>query len=400
MTKKSLLLLLLLIGLLLPLCAFAAPAEELSAELVLHASDKEKLFRVNDGRLKEPYTGRKNQENWIEIEAPSGKAIHGISLRWRANTAPVLLERWDEAAAAYVDAGTVNTGVMAHEFVTADGWHKLRLRSTDDKGTLALIELRAFGPGELPEDVQVWQPPCTDADLLVLVAHPDDEYIFLGGMIPYYAVERQAHVAVAYMTLQNEPRLHELLDGLWTAGVREYPYVLGFFDKLSEKTRIIYKYWDEQKALDAVAELIDTAKPSVVVTQDLNGEYGHGAHRAVADLCLRVIRDGERTLQHPPKKLYLHLWEEQPIVMDWQQPMAAAGGKSALELAQAAFKCHKSQQGFGVKLRSGREFRFEVKANNRFDNAKFGLAHSTVGADEAADDVLEHVVQKPRRNGT
>ena len=381
-----------LILILLALAASAAAdtAEDISAECTYTASQREKLFRLTDGRTKQIFEGNKNKENWIEVETPRGKSAAALYFNWRAETPEVLLERYDASAGDYVAYKTVNTGAMLHEYVPVDGLTRFRLRSSDKTGMIALTELTVLTEGDTPDWVQVWQPPCEDADILFFVAHPDDELIFFGGAIPYYAQERGLHVAVAYMTCKDEIRRHELLNGLWTAGVREYPYMLGFYDKLCfYKTRTAYKYWGgEDAALDAAAGLIDTTHARVIVTQDVNGEYGHGEHMAVADLMLRIVRDGERTLKNPPQKLYLHLWEENPIEIGWETPMA--DGRTPLEVAASAFKCHESQQGYSQKTRSGKTFRFEVKADGMYSNSKFGLAWTSVGPDEARNDFMEH----------
>ena len=373
--------------------ALAEKAEDISQKCEFTASDKSKLFRLTDGKTKAAFEGKKKKENWIEVKTPAGKPAAGLYMIWKADTPAVALEVWDAGAGEFKPYATVNGGAMVHEFIKVENLTRFRFRSTDETGVIPITELTVLTEGDLPGWVQAWQPPCTDADILFFVAHPDDELIFFGGGIPWYAGEKKLHVAVAYMTLKEEPRLHELLDGLWTAGVREYPYVLGFFDKLCIKVRTAYKYWGEDAALDAVAKLLDDTHARVVVTQDVNGEYGHGGHMAVADLCLRVIRDGERELKSKPQKLYLHLWKENKITMDWQIPMEWAGGKTALEVGAEAFKCHRSQQGYDVKLRNGKIFKFEVRANSMFDNAKFGLAYTSVGPDEAKNDFLEHVTR-------
>ena len=66
-----------------------------------------------------------------------------------------------------------------------------------------------FSDGELPDWVQQWEPTPKKADLLLLVAHPDDELIFFGGTIPTYAVEKNMNVVVAYMSYSNTTRRSE-----------------------------------------------------------------------------------------------------------------------------------------------------------------------------------------------
>ncbi|MBQ8162254.1 MAG: PIG-L family deacetylase [Clostridia bacterium] len=384
--------------LLLPQAVAENVATELTGEITFRGTDTNQLRRLTDGSVKKYYEGKRNKENWIEMDAPKGQKIHTLYLIWKSETSPVSLEVWEKGDWSQVRL--VNDGGYLHEVVRlAGGAERVRLRSTSKVGAIPVLELRAFSEGELPGDVQEWQESCTEADILVLVAHPDDEYLFLGGTIPWYAMEEHRHVAVAYMTVKEDLRYHELLNGLWTAGVREYPYMLGFYDKLSYELKYIYKYWGEDQALDKVARLIETTRPQVVITQGLLGEYGHAGHQAVADLCVRLIRDGERNMSWQPKKLYLHMNKENPISMDWSRTVTEdPEHRTALEIARDAFHCHASQVGFSQKIHwgpnKGKMFKFEVVEGGYMDNAAFGLVYSAVGPDDALDDFLEHIPQR------
>ena len=48
-------------------------------------------------------------------------------------------------------------------------------------------------------EAREWQPSCEKADLLLIVAHPDDELLWFGGALPTYAGERGMAVQVMYM---------------------------------------------------------------------------------------------------------------------------------------------------------------------------------------------------------
>ena len=84
-----------------------------------------------------------------------------------------------------------------------------------------------------------------------------------------------------------------------------------------------------------------------------------------------------------PYKLYIHLWKENVIRFDWQQPLSAFGGKTGLEVARAAFKKHVSQQ-------HGKH-QYAVRDSGQYDCSIFGLYYSAVGLDERRDDLFEHV---------
>ena len=389
--KKLLPLLLLALCLCFP--ALAEEATDITGKCEISSSYYRNTFRVNDGKTKTRFDKdiKKKQDNWIEFKTPKKTPAYGLYMIWPEEAPVVALEIYNSKTKAWEHFADVNRGEYVHEYIELPGVQRFRLHSTDEKGSMPLLEMNVLSEGELPDWVQVWEPSHTQCDLLLLSAHADDEYIFFGGAIPYYIAEGY-NVQVAFAAIQSEVRLHELLNALWVAGGKNYPVFLGFYDKLCEKARTAYKYWGgEDAALDAFAALIEQTRPSVVITHDINGEYGHGAHMACADMALQVIRDGKRDLQWKPQKLYLHLWKENPITVEWEQPHENLGGRTPLEVAQLAFKEHKSQQGFSAETRSGREFKFKVHSHGMFDNADFGLAYTTVGPDVACNDFMENV---------
>ena len=67
--------------------------------------------------------------------------------------------------------------------------------------------------------------------------------------------------------------------------------------------------------------------------------------------------------------------------MDWRQPLTAFDGRTAFDIAEEAFACHISQQHTDYK----------VEDYGPYDNAKFGLAFSTVGEDVEKNDFFEHL---------
>lgn len=258
-----------------------------------------------------------------------------------------------------------------------------------------LCEVYALAGDTPPAWVQVWQPPCEDADLLVLPTHADDEHLWFGGTMPYYAGEKGMAVQVAYMTNHwGEPyRPHELLNGLWTVGVRNYPIISDFPDLYASKESLesARQVYDEEAVTAWQVEQLRRFKPSVVLGHDVDGEYGHGAHMLNAATLLAALECSGDAARYPESaetygvwqvpKCYLHLWPENTIQMEWgEMPMAAFDGRTALELAAEGFACHVSQTQW-----------FEVKAGGSNDCRKFGLAYTNVGPDEAKNDFFEHI---------
>ena len=261
-----------------------------------------------------------------------------------------------------------------------------------------LTDVYGLTEGTLPDWVQVWQPPCERADLMIMSTHADDEHLWFGGAMPYYAGELGYDVQVVYLTYHYEEtyREHELLNGLWKVGVRHYPVITQkFYDEKETKQSMdmAIAYFGYDRVLAFQVEMLRRFSPRVVLGQDINGEYGHGAHKLNAHTLLEALQKYEDPSVFPesaekygiPKvqKCYLHLWEENQITVEWSDKILSHfGGKSALDMAIEGFSCHKSQQ----------RWSFRVKDYGKYDCRLFGLVYTTVGNDTpGVNDMFEHV---------
>ena len=256
-----------------------------------------------------------------------------------------------------------------------------------------LRSIQVFSAGVLPGWVQQWQPPLAKADLVAFSTHADDEHLFFGGILPTYAGERGLAVQVAYLTYHRPERTHELLNGLWAVGVTAYPLIGPFADNIStkESLKAAENAFGRERVLEFQVETLRRFKPSVVVGQDLNGEYGHGAHMLNAQTLAEALELSGDAAYFPQSaalygvwdvpKAYLHLYPENQIVMNWDIPLARFNGKTAFEMAQEGFAMHKSQAGDFAVRQSG----------SWQDCRKFGLLRSTVGPDIAKNDLFEHI---------
>ncbi len=294
-----------------------------------------------------------------------------------------------------------------HSFYELGGISTVRICSTQKKShKLGINELFVFGEGEIPDWVQRWEPTEEKADILFFSAHPDDELIFLGGAIPTYAVEKGKRVVVAYLSFSNTTRRSEALNGLWAMGVRHYPEFGGFRDSYSKTAKAAYQHLGKSKVLAWVTEMYRKHQPEVVVTHDLNGEYGHGQHRMIADAAVQGYELAADPEKYPDsaakygtwqaKKLYVHLFgdETSQTRFDWNVPLESLGGKTGLEAAAAAYALHVTQEGAEVKY-EGKWHRLSVEETGSiWPNTVFGLYASEVGPDETHTDFLEHIPEE------
>ncbi len=285
-----------------------------------------------------------------------------------------------------------------------------------------ISEIYVFS-GQTPDWVQRWEPELEQADLLLLTTHSDDEQLFFAGVLPYYAIERGYKVQVVYFiqyftrgNSRDHTRPHEQLDGLWTVGIRNYPHISEFPDIYAEGKdreavlgKILanfapygYKYED---FLGYSVEMLRRFKPLVVVDHDLNGEYGHGAHVLNTAVMCDAIELANDPSSYPesaekyglwkPEKLYLHLYDQDPIVMDWDTPYESMGGKTPVEMTQEGFRCHKSQHWtWFYRWIYGTSGAPITKASQikTYSPCNYGLWYSSVGKDEKGGDFFENVM--------
>lgn len=331
------------------------------------------------------------------------KLAQGAALQIHSGTpAAFLYLVWDKAPGA----GTLAVGGHGEFPIGGNGFlHELiALEEPAAEASLSweasegavLCDVRLLSAGTLPDWAQAWEPPLERAELLVLPTHADDEHLYFGGSMPYYAAHPEVNVQVAYMVNHNgEPyRPHELLNGLWTVGIRNYPVIPEFPDIYSLSLEHAKTVYSEEEITAYQVELLRRFRPYVVVGHDQKGEYGHGAHMLNA-WCLERAAEAAGDPERFPDsarqygawdvpKTYLHLYGEDPLIMDWDQPLDAFDGATAYEMAVKGYACHASQQGF-----------FQMEPAGPYDCRKFGLLRTTVGPDIVKNDFFENIHWTP-----
>ena len=286
-------------------------------------------------------------------------------------------------------------------------------------GKVRLSELYVFSTGSAPDFVQVWDAPLEGkADLVLFATHGDDEQLFFAGLLPYYAQEVGCAVQVVYMTdhrnLTNA-RTHEMLNGLWSVGVRAYPVFGGFADFLIEDKQGTYDEYAKmgvtQEMLQSyMVEQIRRFKPQVAVGHDLEGEYKHGMHMVYADLLVKALDMTNDATCFPESaekyglwdipKTYLHLYETNPIVLNYDVPLESFQGMTAFDVTrELGYPCHESQQYTWftkwinwVNMSVGGTPVTKATQIKDYNPCLFGLYRSTVGADVQKNDFLENIV--------
>lgn len=309
----------------------------------------------------------------------SKEPIGALYISWY-KVPPTYTLSWDGGSLQTGELGFLHAWVQLPEAVTT-----VTIRGDAEDGLYAISELQLYTPGAVPEGVQNWLPPLETADILAFVTHSDDDTLYFGCALSYYAMERGLDVQTAFLV--EHPivaRSHERLDGLWEMGIRHYPVVAGFQDFRCTTLESAAQFHQEQQedVLTWQVEQIRRFRPLVILGHDLQGEYGHGQHMLNAHCLTQAVELAaqEGTCEDSARrygvwdtpKLYLHMYEENQILLDVNTPLTAdSKGRSPYEISCAAFWKHYSQQGLGLALS-------RVTDERRSDCRCFGLYRSLV----------------------
>ena len=331
-----------------------------------------------------------SKKGYLEITVPDEEPCFGVYLCFKDHATACEIQVSD--GESLTTFRTIEAGSYAHQFIELPGVTRFRIVPTDTNEIMVLSELRLLGSGEIPSYVQRWEPPCDKADLMIIVAHPDDEYIWFGGTIPYYAIEENKKIQIVTMTCMTAYRKSELLDALWTGGIKNYPIIGSFADKKTDSTAKAVSAWGGSAKIKSwLVEIIRKYRPDVILTHAENGEYGHPAHiitsRYVRE-SLQLAADESFTTADDtltPWQVYKgymhHSGNATPICICWDMVISGSNGKTAFEIASEALLKHRSQHPLSQQM----------EQKGRYDCRLFDLFYSAVGDDVQKNDFFENI---------
>lgn len=389
---------------LVTLLVFLACFSAVSAEEAQDITDRCRISVSSNRNDREKMLDNANMTMWesskyggyVEVKTPEGIPGQGIYVRWGLDPMDVIIQVPGKTEGEWVEVQKCDDRYQNQYIPFHQPINHFRMQSVRKDVPIGIIKFQVLSEGTQPDWVQDWKPFEGKADLMVLVAHPDDELLFMGGSIPYYNTVAGKKVIVDYVARMGGFRVTELLNGLWHCGVRAYPEVPGkqFRDSGFLTRKECLDVWQEERLLAHVTEMIRKYQPDVIVTHDVNGEYGHGAHKACSwavQQCVVLAADPKKYPDSAQaygtwqvKKAYIHLYQGElgQIDFDWRQPMEVFQGKTIHQITTEAFMLHKSQAASG---------RYVVEDYGKYDNSRFGLFYSSVGKDTGLNDFFENI---------
>lgn len=210
--------------------------------------------------------------------------------------------------------------------------------------------------------------------VLVIAAHPDDEAVFAGGMIAKYASE--GHEVSILLTTRGEGgemgepplcprdelghfREREARAAVAALGAQEVRF-LPFCDPVVGPDDTLYHIDATLEDFStAIAEIIHSLRPEVVITHGSGGEYGHPQHIFTHQAVFDALRQQREThdwqprevltwgaaYPNPEKERHINKHDSADLVLDvtpW------------LEQKIAALDAHRSQHGLFFRKNPGK----------------------------------------------
>ncbi len=388
-------------AMLLPLSALAAPgqnvrffpplpgdARDITAACDIRVSSQQKeLTNLCDRDFLTLWGGGTARKH-VDIRCP--EKAYGLYICWKDAPGEWTLTHEGEGTSTET---RYEAGGFLHQYIPLEGATRLRLApGSKDRDWFGVRELYVFSQGNIPSFVQTWQRPDDQCDLMLFTAHPDDEMLFFGGLLPTYAGEYKRDVVVSLLTPSSGLRTSELLNALWLVGVSNYPVLGPFKDKNSNSLDKAYRQFDKATVFAYVVGMLRQYRPTVLVTHDIHGEYGHGMHSICANSAINAfdLAANEKKYSASAKahgtfqvqKLYLHLHSNKPLIMDWDKPLNAFDGLTAFEVAKQGYQEHISQHQY-------EHFVVEPFLSD-LSSYHFGLYKTRVGDDIYKNDFLEN----------
>lgn len=384
--------LLCILALLLPSTAFSEEtyAEDLSAQCT-YSGD----FTVHKSRLTDhdfDTAQRVEKGRTLSVEWSDSVPVASVFLSFFFEPVDYTVIQYD----GYGVCLLTEPGVLLYNVLieTLPETRMVSIRAEADE--CAFCAIYAYGAGAV-KDYHPFAPTVEKADYMTFAMHPDDDVLFLGAVYPLYDADRGlTGVSVIMSTrLSNKlqrQRRQEALNGAWAMGLKTQPVFGGFPDiPQAYKDTSIYSFTANDVTRYAVAQ-IRKYRPEIVITQDLNGEYGHWQHKVLAKGVRTAVTLAADPAYQPGgypesepwevKKLYIHLYGENRLTLDVNRPIAALNGMTAFECATEAFRYHETQI-----VKDDHHV-----STTEYSIAEYGLAYTSVGPDTPGEnDMFEHI---------
>lgn len=325
----------LLFGMLLTLCAaprsvsLAAGGDTEPGDITGQCS-----IKASNGRI----TLKSLTDSSIWTTTPFG-ARDWLSLQWRSPLLPQgLYLLWDKTPGSYyieqrdLDGEMITvtefTGELPQAYLPLPENCGMILLYARDNGSLKRLCVCAANT-PLPAWVHDWLPPAQEADLMLAVAYPGDEFTVFPGILETYILERQLSLSLIYMAAASEQQMTEALDALWNAGLRQQPTVGPLETPPAQRVSSGQENpFDEDRAAAFLVEQIRRFRPRVLVSHAAGGEDADSLRCGVGSIARRAVLAAFSADSFADSADRFGLWQLSKLYLqDFNQQQLRIGGK-------------------------------------------------------------------------
>ena len=216
------------------------------------------------------------------------------------------------------------------------------------------------------------ETPKDGVDLMIVCAHPGDEYLFLSGALPLYAGEQGRSAVVVYLCESDEATQAAAKKAMARFGDQVQAVFGTFSNKYASTKDEQLRFWDSRQVITYLVGVIREYKPAIVLTHQPQGEYGNGAHIVTSDSVFMAVRYAPEANRYPEssalygawqvQRLFFHQYGENMVTLDRSKPIERFGGLTALEL---------DQQGYALFPTT---YPIKITDESGYTSAQYGLA--------------------------
>ncbi|MBR0411986.1 MAG: PIG-L family deacetylase [Eubacterium sp.] len=337
----------------------------------------------------------------MTIIFPEDKEADGVLIKWYKPNCNYTIKTYDDEDNV-LDEYDGDGFSFLHKYIHISGNAVKAVIDLNNTGSNnGISSLRVYQKDKVGVSVQRWEEPEEGkCDLMVVSAHRDDELLFFGGTIPYYSSVRGKNVYTVFVSGGDIMRHREALASQWSMGVKTYPVFLnypgGYHDGINGTLK---DFGGENAVLERFVETIRKYQPEVIVSHDVNGEYGHPTHKTVAYIIQKAVRAaGDETRFESSyqkygawkvKKLYLHMYGKNKIKLNYNNASAKLDGRTPYQMACVGYDKYYSQH---------KNWQMNATKVTKYPSNQYGLAFTIVGKDEKKNDFFEHINPKENNN--
>lgn len=378
-----------LLGVLLLLGSFAVPvmasdadssdalAADVTAAAVFTLSERASAYAANltDGSAA-TYLQFKATET-LQIALPVGTA--GLVLEWYTLPSAYDLLVCSESGAVLLQESVKPSFLNMYHALPADA----ATLTLSFSAPVELSTVQLYGTGTLPSTVQRWTAPTDHPDVLLIAAYPGNVLECFGGLYPQLLADG-VDVNILYLSWRTRRRTQEALTALWAMGQTVYPYCMEFQDRGANNESSIWVDWGRTESNRAVSAMLQTIRPSVIVTHASAGDSTHDSAATIntSTLVREAIERAATRKDDPftPQKVYLHETSDNATTLSFDTPLWRFAGATASQVAAQVF----------ADFAMTRQFMRTITQSDRYT-----LVQSQVGEDTARNDLLEHISYSP-----